>query len=131
MSKRASIWAIGVSSVALLVSSGWAAPLTKDYAGEILAVDRATGKIVVGDMGPLLDDGQSRITRRSIRVTSSTEFASVKRAERIAPSGWNGDYVENSIPAWDVKPGDFVAVKVTEEGGAAALKIIVVDTSAQ
>jgi len=133
MNKRMSTWTIGFLGFALLtsVSSGWGAPLTRDYAGEILAVDRTAGTIVIGDMGPLLDDGQSKIARRSIRVTSSTEFAEVRRIDAVAPSGWVGDYVESRIPAWDVKPGDFVAVTVGEQEGPAAVKITVVDTSAR
>jgi len=133
MSKRTSIWSLGFLGFAFLasVSTGWSAAPTRDYAGKILAVDRAAGTIVVGDMGPLLDDGQSKITQRNIRVTSATEFASVRRAAAGAPSGWIGDFVEHRLPAWDVKPGDFVAVTVADEAGPAAVKVTVVDTDGQ
>ncbi len=134
MNNQASTWTAGFLSFALLASASiaWGAPNTTDYAGDVLNVDKATGRIVVGDMGPLLDDGTSKITRRSIRVTPSTEFATVKRASGAAPSGWIGDYVETTLPEWEVKPGDFVAIKVRiQEGGSEAVKITVVNTSVQ
>jgi hypothetical protein len=131
MSKRTSVWTVGFLGCALLasVSTGWGAAPTRTYAGQILAVDRATGTIVVGDMGPRLDDGQSKITHRNIRVTPATEFASVRRSDGAAPSGWIGDFVEQRLPAWDVKPGDFVAVTVASGAGPAAVKVMVVDTN--
>ena len=131
MSKRMRVWTVGFVGCALLasVSTGWGAAPAKTYAGQILAVDRAAGTIVVGDMGPLLDDGQSKITHRSIRVTPATEFASVRRGAGEAPSGWIGDFVEQRLPAWDVKPGDFVAVTVASGAGPAAVKVMVVDTN--
>jgi hypothetical protein len=62
-------------------------------------------------------------------VTPSTEFATVKRAQGTAPSGWIGDYVESTLHAWEVKPGDFVTAEVRRETqGLQALKITVVDT---
>ncbi len=132
MNREASIRTVGVLGFALLVSVSiaWGGPSTTDYTGDLLDVDKDTGRIVVGDMGPLLDDGTSKMTRRSIRVTPSTEFATVKRASGAAPSGWIGDYVETGLPKWEVKPGDFVAIKVMiQEGEPEAVKITVVNTS--
>jgi hypothetical protein len=127
---RVSAWVFGVVSLAS-VSVGWTAPATIHFAGNVLAIDASKGNIVIGDMGPLLDDGRSEITRRSIRVTSSTEFTRVARIDGVAPSGWIGDYVATKLPRWDVKPGDFVTVTVgPERGGPQALEITIVDTSA-
>jgi len=98
-------------------------------AGAVLTVDRDAGRIVVGDMGPLLASGSSELSRRSIRVTPSTEFVMVKRAAGTAPSGFVGDYVESRLAAWDVRPGDYVTVTVRPgQGDAEAIKITVVDT---
>ena len=132
MNKDASIRAAGFLGFALLASASiaWGSSYTTDYAGDLLNVNKDTGSIVVGDMGPLLDDGTSKMTSRSIRVTPSTKFATVKRASGAAPSGWIGDYVEKRLPQWEVKPGDFVAVKVMiQDGGPEAVKITVVNTS--
>src|SRR5215470_19691021 len=89
-------------------SAGWCASGTVTYAGSVLEVDAATGSIVVGDMGPLQNDGRSEIARRHIVVTPSTEFTRVTRTEGVAPSGWIGDYVTARVAPSDVKPGDFV-----------------------
>jgi hypothetical protein len=71
-------WVLGAAILGLALlaptSVGRSASSTVDYAGNVLAVDATTGRIAVGDMGPLLDDGRSDITRRSILVTSATEF---------------------------------------------------------
>ena len=129
-------WTVGTAivSLVLLVSTsvGWCASSTVDYAGNVLAVDAATGKIVVGDMGPLQNDGRSEIASRSIVVTSSTEFTKVSRTQGVAPSGWIGDYVTTRLAPSLVKPGDFVAVTASlEKNGPHALKVTVVDTSGQ
>src|SRR5262249_41173615 len=122
-------WVFGVVSLAS-ASVGWSAPETTRVAGNVLAVDASKGHIVVGDMGPLLDDGRSNIIRRGIPVTSSTEFTRVARANGIGPSGWIGDYVATKLSPWDVKPGDFVAVTVRPgQERPEALEITVVDTS--
>lgn len=129
MGRRGRIWGAGLS-VALLASTtaGWAASDRVGYAGDVLAVDRSAGRIVVGDMGPLLGNGNSEVTRRSIQVTPATEFVMVTRATGVAPSGWAGDYLETRLPAWDVKPGDFVSVTVKPDpSGPEAVKVTVVD----
>ncbi|HXJ82071.1 MAG TPA: hypothetical protein VMS64_25725 [Candidatus Methylomirabilis sp.] len=117
-------------SVLLLGASSRTEAAVVDHAGLVVAVDRNGGTVAVGDMGPLLSNGTSEITRYTMRVTPSTEFVRVQRASGVAPSGWVGDYVETKLRAWDVKPGDFVAV-VTEGQGQQlrAVKIIVVEPS--
>ncbi len=117
-------------SILALTAAGATEAKALTCAGLVLAVDRVGGTIVVGDMGPLLSSGKSEVTRRTIQVTPSTEFVRVKRASGVAPSGWDGDYVETRLAAWDVKPGDFVAV--TSEGhgqSLKAVKVTVVDPS--
>jgi len=123
-----------IVGLALLASAsaGWCAPSTVDYAGNVLSVDAATGTIVVGDMGPLQNDGRSEIARRSIVVTPSTEFTKVIRTQGVAPSGWIGDYVTTGVAPSEVKPGDFVAITASlEQNGPQALKVTVVDVSGQ
>lgn len=132
MTKQRRMWTALVAGLSLLVlgGAGGAEAVAARYSGVVLSVDRASGKIVVGDMGPVLKSGKSEIARRSIQVKPSTAFARVKRAAGVAPSGWLGDYVEAELPAADVKPGQWVTVAV--EGGTqrqAAVKVTVVDMS--
>ena len=113
-------------------SIGWSQSSTVGYAGDVLSVDPATGSIIVGDMGPLLANGHSEITRRSIRVTPSTALTKVARAQGIAPSGWIGDFVARDLAPSELKPGDFVAVTATSgKDSPQALKITVVEISGQ
>ncbi|HEV8440336.1 MAG TPA: hypothetical protein VGT40_19790 [Methylomirabilota bacterium] len=131
MSKQGRIWGAGFCGVALVISASLAGagPDTGGYAGEVLAVDKGAGRIVVGDMGPLLDNGKSEIARRNIQVTPSTQFVKVKRANDTAPTGFGGDYVETPLPSWEIQPGDFVTVAVKPARGVpTALKITVVET---
>jgi hypothetical protein len=121
---------LGVFLILALAAPGRAEAAAARHAGLVLAVDRTGGTLVVGDMGPLLENGTSQITRYTMQVTPSTEFVRVKRASGVAPSGWFGDYVETKLSAWDVKPGDFVAVASEGDGRRVkAVKITVVDTS--
>lgn len=132
MSKRGRIWAGGLLSLQLLALAGpgRAEAVTTIYSGIVLSVDQAAGKIVLGDMGPMLQNGKSEIVRRSIQVTPSTVFVRVKRAAGAAPSGWVGDYVETKVPAMDIKPGDWLTVAVEgEKQRWTAVKLTVVDTS--
>jgi hypothetical protein len=120
----------GLVSLWLLVlgASGAAEAATTLYAGVVQSLDKAAGTIVVSDMGPKLKSGESKATPRTIHVRPSTEFVRVKRATGVAPSGWLGDYVEARLPAWEVKPGDWVAV-AGERGpkGVMATRITVVE----
>ncbi len=122
-------WLFGFSLFAL-TAPAWSESTTATHAGLVIAVNKAAGTIVMGDTGPRLKSGESKVTRHTIKVTSSTEFVRVKRAAGAAPSGWFGDYVETKLPAWEVKPGDWVAIALERGAGrATAAKITVVDTS--
>jgi hypothetical protein len=111
--------------VAILVAVAvvaWVLPTRSDgqerkYSGTVFSVDRSAGVVVVGDVGPWrIEDGVTQVDRRTIAVTPSTEFVSVRRASGPAPSGWVGDFVESVLPGWHVKPGDWVTVLVTAGG---------------
>lgn len=125
-----------ISTLALLTAgsiaagSGQAAGAATSYSGVVLGVDWGAGRIVVGDMGPMLKGGKSEIARRSIQVTPSARVVRVKRASGVAPSGWFGDYVETGLAATDIKPGDWVTVSVRrDDQHVTAVKVTVVDTS--
>jgi hypothetical protein len=120
------VWFLAVSVLAIAASASAQSP--PRHAGLVMSVERAAGTIVVADMGPRLQTGDSKVTPHTIRVTPSTQFVRVKRMAGTAPSGWVGDYVERTLPPWDVKTGDWVSATVDGGGGAAtAVKIVVVD----
>lgn len=120
---------VGLSLLALAASS-WSEAATTRYAGVVQSLDKTAGTIIVGDMGPMLKSGESKITPHTILVRPSTEFVRVKRAAGVAPSGWFGDYVETRLSAWELKPGDWVAIAGEREAkGVTATRITVVDVS--
>jgi hypothetical protein len=119
-----------VVALLVLVASGWTEAATARHSGVIISLDKTAGTIVVGDMGPRLKSGQSKLAPRTVRVTPATEFVHVKRAGGAAPSGWVGDYVETKLAAWDVKPGEWVTIVTeSEPQRLTAVKITVVDSS--
>jgi len=133
MSKRIRISMSWLLSLGLIAAAGigHAAMAATSYSGVVLSVDQAAGRIVVGDMGPVLKNGKSEIARRNIQVMPSATVVRVKRAAGVAPSGWVGDYVEAKLAATDIKPGDWVTVSVeSDKPRLTAIKITVVDTSA-
>lgn len=123
---------ISVGILALLVlghtSFASSAAASARYAGPVLSLNKAAGTITVGDTGPRLKSGNSKVTPVTIRVTPSTEFVRVKRASGFASSGWFGDFEETKLQAWDVKQGDWVAIHGEQGGGRVkATRITVVE----
>lgn len=101
---------------------------TSKHSGTILAVNRAAGTIVLGEMGPWrVKGGVTEITERTIAVIPSTEFTRVKRVPGPGPAGWAGDFVEVRLGVWEVKAGDLVTVEVREKDQRLiALKVVVI-----
>jgi FtsP/CotA-like multicopper oxidase with cupredoxin domain len=126
-----STWiALSVLAVVASATAGRAAEEAK-YSGTVVAVDQAAGRIVVEGMGPWrVKDGVTQLDRRTVAVTASTEFVKITRARGPAPSGFTDDYVATALPAWQVKPGDWVTVTVKPDGKrVTASKIDVSDPS--
>ena len=132
MSRRvrgSTLWLLSLGLIAA-AGAGHAAVAATSYSGVVLSVDQGAGRIVVGDMGPVLKNGKSEIARRSIQVMPSATVVRVRRAAAAAPSGWVGDFVEDKLAATDIKPGDWVTVSVeSDTQRLTAVKITVVDTS--
>lgn len=130
MRTRGKTWRRLMVALALiaLLAPGLAAAETR-YTGTIMAVDKAGGTIVLGDVGPWrVKDGETQITRRTIAVAASTAFVSAKRAAGAGPGGWVGEWVETALPAWQLKPGYFATVAARrEDDRLTALKITVVE----
>lgn len=92
----------------------WSAGQEGRYSGTVVEVDPSAGVIVVEGMGPWqIKEGVTQVERRTVGVTSATAFVRVKRASGPAPSGWVGDFVESGLPAWRVKPGEWVTAITT------------------
>ena len=127
--RGSTLWLLSLGLIAA-PGAGQAAVAATRYSGVVLSVDQAAGRIVLGDMGPVLKNGKSEIARRSIQVMPSTAVVRVKRAAGVAPSGWIGDYVEDKLAATDIKPGDWVTASVeSDKQRLTAVKVTVVDTS--
>jgi hypothetical protein len=121
-------WLMAALAAAVAIPA-WAGDATSSHSGTVVAVDKPARTLVLAEVGPWqVKDGEPRAVRRVVAVTDATEFIRVKRAAGVAPSGWPGDYVATPLPAWQVKPGDFVTVEARHEGQRlVALRITVAD----
>jgi len=124
------MWMAGLLTVALVALGlpGRAGAVTRKHSGTILAVNRAAGTIVLGEVGPWrASAAPAEITRRTILVTAATAFTRVERAPGPEITRGIGEFVEVPLSAWAVKEGDFATVQVEREGRRlTALKITVV-----
>lgn len=124
------VWIAAVVVVALGVSAPVAGAEIVKHSGTVLAIDRQAGMLVLGEVGPWrVERGETRITRRTISVISSTEFALVKRAAE--PAGdFPGAFTETPLGAWGLREGDFVTVDCLHEGKRmTALKVLVTEAA--
>lgn len=111
-----SAWALALT-LAGSVGTGRAEEARTYHSGTVEAFDKTAGSLVVGEVGPWrVREGKTEVTRRTIRVTASTEWVRLSRAEGAGPLGWIGEGVEASMPPWEVKAGDIVTVEVRREG---------------
>jgi hypothetical protein len=86
--------------------------------GTILAVDRHAGAITLGEVGPwVVRDGETVITRRTVKITDETAFVRIERMPE-APSGFPGDFTERRVEPWALQPGDFATIETADEGQA-------------
>ena len=114
--------------LAILVAVGMpalAAHSSKE-SGTVISIDPTARTITLDEMGPW--HGPTTVTtRHAIVFTPSTRIDLVRRSQQPAAGGWPGGYVDSSLSAADVRPGDFVTVEVAHEhGGAVATSIDVV-----
>lgn len=133
MDRRQMVRMAGLLAVALgtLALPGRAGASEVKHSGTILAINKAAGTIVLGEMGPWRGtEGVTEITRRTILVTSATAFARVERAPGPPATRGIGEFVEAPLGPWEVKEGDFVTVQVQREGERlTAAKVTVVAPS--
>jgi hypothetical protein len=133
MKRARSIWIAALTVLAVVAPAipGWSDARGGKYSGTVVALDQTAGTIVVEGIGPWrIKEGVTQVERRTIGIMPSAEFVRLKRASGPAPSGWVGDFVESALPAWQVKPGDWVTVTVkTDDKRPTAVRIDVSDPS--
>jgi hypothetical protein len=99
---------------------------TARYAGTVRTIDHGQGSMVLEDVGPWLGASESPITPRAVTVSPATGFFIADRSP-LAPTGYQGDYVERKAQLSDVRNGAFVVVECEREGaGCLAQRIVVV-----
>ncbi len=110
--------ALLVAAVLVTLSAiAWAGSAELTVSGTITSIDTVNGLLVVSEMGPWrVEKGEPVITRRTFMLTAATEFARVVRADSVAPTGFAGDFVEESAAADELRVGDFVTVEVERSG---------------
>lgn len=85
--------------------------------GSVLATDPATSSITVGEVGPWrVEGGQTVVLPRTVRLSASTVVRAVERASAVGPDGWPGGFVERAATPAQVNVGDFVTVRVLQDG---------------
>jgi hypothetical protein len=103
-----------------------AAQQTVKYTGTVLAIDRARGQLVLGEVGPWREGVTQRI-RRTITLTGQTEYTIGFRAN--PPGGFPGEFIEGPLRPGDIEAGDVVTVLCRKDGRRlVALKIVFADT---
>ncbi len=98
------------------------------HTGTLTSFDRATGTLVVAEVGPWrVRDGVTVVTERTVTLTPATRFSFVRRGEP-GETAWPGDFLELAIDAWEMLPGDFVTVECRHEADRMiALRVQVLD----
>jgi hypothetical protein len=88
---------------------------TMRHSGTIVEFDPDAGVLVLEEVGPWrVVNGETVVTRVTIELADSTTFSSFIRVN--APGGYEGDFVEVFLDAYDVAPGDFVTVHCLHTG---------------
>lgn len=95
-------WVLVVALVALL-RPDFAAAQTTSHSGTVLAVDKDDGSLLLSEVGPWC--GATEISRRTIRVTPSTEVVQATRTPAAGRGGWVGDFIEVRLIARELRTG--------------------------
>lgn len=121
---------IGIFVVVALLSIGTVpgeATAGVKHSGIVLAVDRQSGVLTIGEVGPWrLVDGTTQVTRRTIKLTASTQYSVFMRVN--VPGQFGGDFIEVPLEATDLSVGDFVTADcVAQRGRLVALRVSMTD----
>lgn len=109
----------------VLASPAFAADVSV-HSGRIVAIDVATHRLTLAEMGPWSGES-TRPTVRAFGFGPETTFELVTRTKGANPQGWIGGYVESALAPSAIRRGDVVTV--TAERGtrgreAAAVEVV-------
>jgi hypothetical protein len=117
-----------VGFVMVLPASGAVAAELR-HSGTVTAVDRNAGTITLEEVGPWSPQSGGILTR-TVRLRPGSHVVLVSRADpsvpHATPNDWPGGFRESPLDAADVRPGDFVTVTVTDDGGQAVAQMVAV-----
>jgi len=120
---------VATSSLVFVLAAQAGAGDIVRHSGTIVNIDERTESIVLEEIGPWrVASGKTVITLLKVAIAPDAPILLARRAAR-APSGFDGDYVEEPMAPWGLAPGDFVTVECRHEGKRLiALKVTVADT---
>ena len=110
-----------------LAAPGPAEAAATRHSGTVVAVDRDAGTIVIEEIGPWrVKDGQTVITRFTVKAGESTAWTRARRATGAGPSGWDGEFIEVPQDAWELKRGEYATIELEGAGkGQVATRVTV------
>jgi hypothetical protein len=89
---------------------------TTAHSGTVVVVDPREGVLILEEVGPWrVEQGQTVVTRRTIRLTAETKVNTFIRVE--VPGRFAGDFIEVELDAGDITPGDFATAECARERG--------------
>ena len=95
--------------------------------GTVVAVDRATGTVVVEEIGPGRGAEGNEVARHRIALEPTTPVVGISRAVGPAPDGWDGGFVQTQLGREALTEGAFVTVTLRrDEGQLTAEQVTVV-----
>jgi hypothetical protein len=112
------IMAMLVLAILVAVGTPVLAAKSSTESGTVASINRPAHTITLDEMGPW-HGPTTPTTRHSIAFTPSTRVELITRTKHPAVGGWPGGYVDSSLGAADVRPGDFVTITLAHENGRA------------
>lgn len=107
--------AIGVLLVVLVLPTAVTASAGRTrHSGTVIAIDPQRRELILEELGPGRGE-QPSVQRRSIAFTDATAFRSFIRVN--VPDEFAGQFIEVTLDAEDIAPGEFVTAECTLERG--------------
>ena len=85
--------------------------------GTVVAVDRATGTVVVEEIGPGRGAEGNEVARHRVTLEPTTPVVGISRAAGPAPDGWEGGFVQTRLGREALTEGAFVTVTLRRDDG--------------
>ena len=84
------------------------------HTGIVVAVDLAQRRLVLDEVGPWRPGAGAQTTRRTIVLTSTTDFLITLRAN--PQDGFLGQFIEGEMEAEGIEAGDVVTIDCLHDG---------------